>query len=185
MVLRSSRLAALAAATALILFACSAPESDAPSGDPTASAEASADASATTGGTGSDDATDGASDVDATDGAEPEVHATTGAVVDGIPDAIAPLPDAEIVSSSVEPAGDGQPVAANITMRTDSSEEDVLKFYADHLEKAGFEPVGDPRSEDGITTQTYHADEAGQLISISISTTDDGLLVSAGGKALP
>ena len=178
MVLRSTRAAAVAAAAVIALSACTAPES----GDPTDAPDSSADAT-TTAQAESQDATEAPSDASG-----PEVQSTTGAVVEGMPEVIVPMPDAEIVSSSVQPAGDGQPVGVSITMRVEESEEDVLDFYADHFDDAGFEPVGDPESEDGVTTQTYHADDAGQLVSIGISNgsgEEEGLLVTVGGQVLP
>ena len=175
MVLRSTRAAAVVAAAVIALSACTAPES----GDST-DAPASSAAGTTTAPAESQDATEAP--------AGPEVQSTTGAVVDGMPEVIVPMPDAEIVSSSVQPAGDGQPVGVSITMRVEESEEDVLDFYADHFDDAGFEPVGDPESEDGVTTQTYHADDAGQLVSIGISNgsgEEESLLVTVGGQVLP
>ena len=176
MVLRSTRTAALLAAAALVLSACTAPESGDPTDAPTDAATGIASASQT--------ASDGAQEP-TEGGADPEIRATSGALVEGMPSVLVPMEDAEIVSSSVQPAGDGQPVQASITMRVDASEDEVLDFYADHFEDTDFEPVDDPASEDGIATQTYHADEGGQLVSLSISEDADGLLVSVGGRVLP
>ena len=101
MVLRSVRAAAVVAAAAIALSACTAPES----GDST-DAPASSAADTTTAPAESQDATEAP--------AGPEVQSTTGAVVEGMPEVIVPMPDAEIVSSSVQPAGDGQPVGVSI-----------------------------------------------------------------------
>ncbi|WP_344338634.1 hypothetical protein [Brevibacterium salitolerans] len=119
---------------------------------------------------------------------EPAAMTTSGALVDDFPAAVKPLEDAEIVYSSVEPGEEGEAVKLNLTMRTEMSESDVLKFYAKTLEEAGFEPTADASSADGITKQTYHADEASQLLAVTINAdpnTDGALLVSVGGTALP
>lgn len=179
MVLRSPWTVLACTAAALALAGCSAPETDGDSAPPTESAP-SAEESATGAGT------DAPEEAETPSG--PEVQATSGAVVDGFPSAIPPLPDSEVVLSSVQPAADGQPVVANLTMRTASSEEDVLEFYSDHFEDADFEPVGDPSSDADVTSQSYHSDEAGQTLAVSIAPDPDGgdgLLVSVGGKVLP
>ncbi|GAA4508187.1 hypothetical protein [Brevibacterium yomogidense] len=183
MVLRSLSIAAATVAAALTVAGCSAPETD--DSDATPSPTAS-DAGSSEPGTADGEGTD-APDASA-EPSGPQVEATTGAIVDGLPSVLAPLPDAEIVSSSVQPAGDGQPVVANLTMRTTESVDDVLGFYADHFDDADFSPVGDPQADSGITTQSYHADDAGQLVSVAIAEDaedDDTLLVTIGGQVLP
>ncbi|WP_029088705.1 hypothetical protein [Brevibacterium album] len=118
----------------------------------------------------------------------PSAQATSGALVEDFPSTIQQLPDSEIVLSSVEPADEGELVSASLTMRTESSEDDVLKFYSDTLGEADFAPVSDASSEGGVTTQAFHADNGNQLLSVSISTDqqDEGLLmVTIGGKTLP
>ncbi|HLS32985.1 MAG TPA: hypothetical protein VK039_05295 [Brevibacterium sp.] len=179
MVLRSPSTALVCAAAALALVGCSAPETDGRSPSPTASAP-SAEASATDAGTGTPGAVESPSG--------PEVRATSGAVVDGFPSALTPLPDAEVVNSSVQPAADGQPVTASLMMRTTSSEEEVLDFYADALGDADFSPVGEPSSDADVTSQTFHADEANQMLAVSIAPDtedEDALLVTVGGRVLP
>lgn len=179
MVLRSLSIGAVTVAAALAVTGCSAPETDDPAASPT---PAASDSSAP----GTAEGTDAADPTAEPSG--PQVEATTGAIVDGLPSVLAPLPDAEIVSSSVQPAGDGQPVIANLTMRTTESVDDVLSFYADHFDDADFSPVGDPQADDGITTQSYHADDADQLVSVAIAEDaedEDTLLVTIGGQVLP
>lgn len=179
MVLRSPWTVLVCTATALVLAGCSAPETDGDDSPPTSSAP-SAEGSATGAGT------DAPEEAETSSG--PEVQATSGAVVDGFPSVIAELPDSEVVLSSVQPAADGQPVDANLTMRTTSSEDDVLDFYSEHFEDADFSPVGDPDSNDGVTSQRYHSDEGPQTVAVSISPDPDGgdgLLVSVGGTVLP
>lgn len=179
MVLRSPWTVLVCTAAALAFAGCSAPEAESDGSPPTESAP-TAEESATGPGT------DAPEEVETPSG--PDVRATSGAVIDGFPAVIPPLPDSEVVLSSVEPAADGQPVAANLTMRTTSSEEDVLDFYSDHFEDADFEPVGDPSSDDGVTSQSYHSEDAGQTVAVSIAPDPDGgdgLLVSVGGRVLP
>lgn len=173
---------AVTAAAALALAGCSAPEADDPA--PTASSSSDANPSAT--GTAGGEGTGDAEAPDESSG--PQVQATTGAIVDGFPSVLVPLPDAEVISSSVEPAGDGQPVVASLMMRTTSSEDEVLSFYADHFEGVDFSPVGDPHADGGITTQPYHSEDATQLVSVAIAKDaedDDALLVTVGGQVLP
>src|SRR5699024_3162410 len=92
------------------------------------------------------------------------------------------------VNSSVQPAADGQPVTASLMMRRTSSEEEVLDFYADALGDADFSPVGEPSSDADVTSQTFHADEANQMLAVSIAPDtedEDALLVTVGGRVLP
>lgn len=179
MVLRSPWTALVCTAAALALAGCSAPETEGDASPPTESAPSSEESATGAG-------TDAPEEVESPSG--PEVQATSGAVVDGFPSVLAALPDSEVLTSAVQPAADGQPVVANLMMRTTSSEDDVLDFYGDRLEDADFSPVGDPSSDGGITTQSFHADDAGQLISVSIAPDPDGedsLLVTVGGRVLP
>ncbi len=179
MVLRSPWAVLACTAASLALAGCSAPETEG-DGSSATSAPPSAEDSATSTGTAE------AEEAETPSG--PEVRATSGAIVDDFPSAIAPLPDSEVVLSSVQPAADGQPVVANLTMRTTSSEDDVLDFYSKHFEDADFSPVGDPDSNDGVTSQSYHSDEGSQMLAVSIAPDPDGgdgLLVSVGGKVLP
>lgn len=182
MVLRTHRIAAVTASAALALVGCSAPEADDSAATPSSSPSA---ADPTADGTAGGEDSGGPDAADESSG--PQVQATTGAIVDGFPSVLAPLPDAEIISSSVEPAGDGQPVVASLMMRTTSSEDEILSFYADHFEEVDFSAVGDPHADGGITTQPYHSDDADQLVSVAIAADaedDDTLLVTVGGQVL-
>ncbi|WP_101649668.1 hypothetical protein [Brevibacterium ihuae] len=186
-------LAGAGLAAAVALTACTAPESPAEESSPPPS-EAVADSTE--------------------DAPTPGVMTTQGAMLPDFPAAIEPLPDSEIISSSLgevtagedagsasaeppaegegapaeeetpaEEAGAGQ-VNAALVMRTASSEDDILAFYTESLEGHGFRAVGEAGTQDGVTTQAFHAEGDGQTVSVSIGPDPDDeaqRLVTVGG----
>lgn len=141
---------------------------------------------------------------------QPGVMTTQGALLPDFPAAIEPLPDSEIVSSSLgsdsavpesatpegeagggedgsaenQPAESGDQASAALVMRTAMSEEEILDFYTGSLESHGFAVVGEPSSQDGVTTQAFHAEEDEQTVSVSIGpdpANEAQRLVTVGG----
>jgi hypothetical protein len=199
-------LAAAGIATAAVLTACTAPETQDSEESPQSPA---ASAPETAGG-----ADDGGEDE------QPDVQTTQGELLPDFPEVIEQFPDSEIVSSSMgsgaagtaqEPAegeqaeqpegedpsqpdsdqGEGDQAAANegqvsaaLVMRTDASEQDILDFYSDSLEGHGFAAVGEADRRDGVTTQAFHAEEDNQTVSVSIGPDPDdesARLITVGG----
>jgi hypothetical protein len=69
---------------------------------------------------------------------------TAGAVVPGFPRSLVPvLPGATVVSSSVEPVGDGSHQQVSLGLRTAESAAHVVSAYSDTWKRAGFARTGE------------------------------------------
>ena len=159
--LKPAALAAVTAAAAQGLAACS----PTPSGTPESSALASAPATAPSTMTASPSPS-----------ASPNPSATVGAVVEGFPQQLLPLmPGASVVSSSFDKAS--TPATAALVATIKSPTAAVLDFYAKELKARGFkavpgEAVGAVASKDfirgGNETVNLSAVEAAGVVTFTI-----------------
>lgn len=172
---------ALAVSAALILSGCTgddAPESEEQTATETAAAENE--------------------ETEAADGDEQTAY---GELIDGFPDTIEPLPEAEIVSSTLSPAdeqaaegeeaeateapegedgaeaenpqADSERIGVSLVQLSEKSEEEIIKFYTDSLKDKGFETVGDAAKEGDVTTQTFHDTKNDQTLSLTVGPGPD------------
>lgn len=186
--------AAIPLAAALALSGCSGDGSggdETASAAPTDSAEASASADPTDGASAdpSDSASgDPSADPDESAAEAGDLHAAAGELAEGFPEMIPVLDGAEIVRSSWETPDEDGVERFSLVLKTDMSEDDILKAYQDGLGEHDFTPVGEASSGDGVTSLTFQKDSGAQLVTVSISADPDGgdgRLVSVGGQVKP
>ncbi|RBP61917.1 hypothetical protein DFO66_11851 [Brevibacterium sanguinis] len=166
-------------ALGLLLAGCSAPAEDqaseSPSVAPTAEATAEPTAQPSQGEAGSE-----------------EDPADTSTAVEDLPDYLKTYPDATVLSSTREKAEASADAEAldqvSLVMSATAEADDIFRFYAEALEKAGFETYGDEvKTDDARVVNFRHKDNDGLLVvTISKDPADDAnSIVTVGGTVVP
>ena len=114
-----------------------------------------------------------------------------GKIMEGFPEVIEPLPEATIVSSSLNPHAAEEGTKENVdplaslVMRTSDGEKKIIQFYTKSLKDKGFEPLGDPTKVDNVWTQAFYNKKDKTTISVAIGSDPDNKgkkLVTVGGN---
>ncbi|WP_309133030.1 hypothetical protein [Brevibacterium sp.] len=164
-------------ALSLLLAGCTSPsEAPAQSATPSAPASQTAEASAQP-------------SPEPTETAAPKQD--TQAAVEDLPDYLKPYPEAEVLSASrgkAEASADAKNLdQVSLVMKAKAKPEDIFKFYAKDLEKAGFETYGQEVKTDEARVANYrHKDNDGLLVvTISKDAKDSSSVVTVGGTVAP
>ncbi|MFF8892382.1 hypothetical protein [Brevibacterium casei] len=105
-----------------------------------------------------------------------------------LPDFMEPYPDAEVISSSRAAAESGELDAVSLVMRAQAEPKDIISFYTDRLEKAGFETFGkESMTKSAQVVNFRHKDNDGVLVITVSDDPDDpkASIVSLGGNIAP
>ncbi len=97
--------------------------------------------------------------------------------LDAVPDWLPIYPDSDAQAPMQMASGEG--VTGTVTMQTDDSVDDVIAFYSERLDNAGFELESSTHSAGNQMTSTLRGTREGATVNLVVSNEDNTTQISA------
>lgn len=112
-------------------------------------------------------------------------HASVGALADGFPADLVPLPSgAEILVSSAEPGGEGGTTTISLNLRTTLAADELMASLRSALTDAGFTegPAASPPA--GVAAESTFARTSGEVLTVAVLDRDGVRTLTLGGRVV-